>query len=892
MPLPSRVFRTRPRWAGAVAGILFLGMAPALSLASPAAAIAPAPSPGPLTLPAGFRLVTEESGQARYDFTDFAVLPDGSKITTGKSGKLAWVSADQAVARTIAQLPVFGSNDVGLISVSIAPDYPTSGNLYLLYPQARADGHKYDRMARYTVDNPSNPTSVSGEKIILDNIGQDYPYHGPGTVIANADGTFYAGFGDEGSFVSPQPESLRAQDINDPHGKIFRFDSQGRGLPANPFYDPANPSSWRSRVFAYGVRNPTRFTVDARTGRLYIGDVGWQLWEEVDVASGGENFGWPCYEGQNIKTSGYGNLAGCQAMYANNIRHDAPLFAWPHNGAGAAAIGGMFYTGVSYPAVYRGRYFFADYAQGVLRMIGTDINDKVTSPGTLFASGLGAPVAIHPMLNGDLAYADILTGTIQRLRYESGNRPPTAAATTVNNPDTLTVTVDATTSSDLDGDALTYSINFGDGSAPATTAQAQHIYAAAGAYSVTVTVTDPLGAKDTLTLPVKPANHTPDLQLTTPPAGQKFAVGSAVNVSATATDAEDGALTPKFEIVLQHCPFGGVCHAHPDTTLMGPSYSGVFTEHGGDTKMAITVSVTDSDGATVSKIYEALPDVHTLTVASPAPTLINNESVLSYTAVAGQQVSVSVPGLAAGRQFAGWSDGGLREHTVTMPASNLLLTAKYATEIETKYSQYGGDAVLGAATSAETGYATGALAGGRYRTYAGGAILWSRTTGAHVVRGSLFQHYWEPGNANLYGFPTDDEVKMTTGYTSSFERGREYWSGGSGAHFVKGAILTRYLALGGPAFGYPITDEKKTADGTGSYSNFTNNRSVYWSPLTGAWDVRGTLRTKYVLMGGERSCLGYPTSGEYVTPTGLRNNFQRGYITYTASTKSTVNHCG
>jgi glucose/arabinose dehydrogenase len=872
-----------------MAGILFLGMAPALTQASPAAAVT---TGVPLNLPAGFRLVTEPSGQAQYDFTDFAVMPDGSKFTTGKSGKVAWVSADQSVVRTITKLPAFGSMDVGLISVQPAPDYTSSGNLYFLYPYINADGHKYNRIARYTVDDVSNPTAFSGEKVILDKINQDYPYHGAGTVIPNADGTFYAGFGDEGSFVSAQPESLRAQDLSDPHGKIFRFDAQGRGLPSNPFYEPANPSSWRSRVFAYGLRNPTRFSVDARTGHLYIGDVGWQLWEEVNVAVGGENFGWPCYEGANIKTAGFLNMAACKTMYASGIRHDTPLYSWPHNGAGAASIGGMFYTGVSYPAVYRGKYFWADYAQGVLRIIGTDMNDKVTSAGALFASGVGAPVAIHPMLNGDLAYADILSGSIKRLRYESGNRPPTASATTQNDPDTLTVSVDASASEDLDGDPLTYSVTYGDGSTAVPLAKSHHTYAAAGTYPVTVVVSDPLGVKDTLTMQVKPQNHSPDLQLTTPPPGQRFAVGSPVDVSATATDAEDGPLTPKFDIVLQHCPSGGVCHAHPDTSLDGSSYSGIFTEHGGDTKMAITVSVTDSDGTKVSKLYEALPDVHKLTVVSPAPALIDNDSAITYPAVAGQSVSVSVPGLSGGRQFAGWSDGGDREHSITMPAADLILTAKYATEIDTKYAQYGGEAVLGAATSQETGYTAGALAGGRYRTYANGAIMWSRKTGAHVVKGSLFKHYWEPGNASVYGFPSGDEVKLTSGYASYFERGNEYYSGGSGAHFVKGAVLTRYLALGATSFGYPISDEQKSLDGKGSYSNFTNNRSIFWSPTTGAWDVRGTLRTKYVLMAGERSCLGYPTSGEYKTATGLRNNFQRGYITYTTSSKSTVAHCG
>ncbi|MDQ1659231.1 MAG: hypothetical protein QOD41_4314, partial [Cryptosporangiaceae bacterium] len=594
MQSPLRAILQRPRWAGAVAGILVLGTAPVFAQASPAAAA--------ISLPSGFRLVTEATGQAQYDLTDFAVLPDGSKYTTGKSGKVAWVSADQTTIRTIAQLPVYAAFDIGLIGITLAPDYLSSGNIYVVNAHDVA-GHQYDEIVRYTADNPGNPTALSAPQVILDGVNQDYHYHGAGTVMANADGTFYAGFGDESSWVSATPDSLRAQNIDDPHGKILRFDAQGRGVPGNPFYDAKNPSSWRSRIFVMGVRNPTRFTTDARTGHLYIGDVGWTAYEEVDVARGGENFGWPCYEGVN-KPSAFATMAGCQAIYAGNVRNDPPLYVWAHNGAGAAAIGGMFYTGTSYPASYQGKYFFADYAEQIIRVIGTDISDKVTSPGVTFGTGLGGPVAIHPEINGDLAFADILSGQIKRLRYEAGNRPPTAAATVTNDPSTLSVSVDTSASDDLDGDALTYSTSFGDGSAPVTGPNPQHTYAAAGSYAVAVTVTDPLGATDTATMTVKPANHTPVLQVTAPPAGQRFAVGDAVNLTASATDAEDGALTPKFTIVLQHCPFGGVCHAHPDTTVDGGSYSGVFTDHGGDTKMDISVSVTDADGATVTSLYE------------------------------------------------------------------------------------------------------------------------------------------------------------------------------------------------------------------------------------------------------------------------------------------------
>jgi uncharacterized protein with LGFP repeats len=403
-------------------------------------------------------------------------------------------------------------------------------------------------------------------------------------------------------------------------------------------------------------------------------------------------------------------------------------------------------------------------------------------------------------------------------------------------------------------------------------------------------VADSLGATDALTLTVKPANHTPRLQLTAPPPSRRWAVGDTVSLTATASDTEDGALTPRFAVVLQHCPFGATCHVHPDTVVTGNAFSTEFTDHGGDTTMVVTVTATDGDGATASAVYEALPDIRQLTVSSPVPVLMNGETGTVLTAVAGQPVTVSAPATSAGRQFQSWSDGGAAEHTVTMPAQDLVLTARYLSEIDTKYAQ-SGPANLGTPVSAETAFTTGSLAGGRYRLYQHGVILWSRATGAHYVKYLLYQHYWTGTTPALYGFPLTDEVVVTGGYANYFERGREYWSAASGAHFVKGAILQKYLALGGPAFGFPVIDEGRAADGHGYFSHFTNGRSIFWHPFTGANDVRGVIRNRWASLSWERGCLGYPTTGELRTATGYQNNFQHGWITNNATTGVTAHRC-
>jgi len=142
----------RPRRRTLIALTLVAALMPALS-ATPASA---APQ-----LPGGFTLVTEESGQAAYDLTDFAVLADGSRWTIGKSGRVAWVSPD-GEPRQIAQLPVHAHNDVGLIGVWPAPSYETTGHLYFVYAKPGPDDNTPggNEIARFTANNPANPTAL------------------------------------------------------------------------------------------------------------------------------------------------------------------------------------------------------------------------------------------------------------------------------------------------------------------------------------------------------------------------------------------------------------------------------------------------------------------------------------------------------------------------------------------------------------------------------------------------------------------------------------------------------------------------------------------------------------------------------------------------------------
>ena len=214
------------------------------------------------------------------------------------------------------------------------------------------------------------------------------------------------------------------------------------------------------------------------------------------------------------------------------------------------------------------------------------------------------------------------------------------------------------------------------------------------------------------------------------------------------------------------------------------------------------------------------------------------------------------------------------------------------------YQYLGGPAgSLGFPTTDETGTPDGV---GRYNHFAGtgtSGIYWTPSTGAHAVLGAIYGKWaslgWEGGPL---GYPTTDEIGTADGvgrYNRFTGAGASavYWTPGTGAHSVRGAIYSVWAGLGlerGP-LGYPTTDETGTPDGIGSYNHFTGTgmSSVHWSPSTGAHAVYGAIYGRWASLGWEGGSLGYPTTDEYAIGGGRRSNFVRGYVSWDAGTGAT-----
>lgn len=358
--------------------------------------------------------------------------------------------------------------DRGLLGIAVHAQFPSIPYVYVLYtydpPELVTNGHtgpgvldgngnRVARLVRYTADADSdfNQALPGSAKVILGTnstyaaIGEPegiydtlIPSCGPigapmrdclpidelshtiGTVRFADDGTLYVTNGDGASYHSIADMTVMVNDLDSLRGKILRIDPEtGNGLPDNPFFD-GDPGSNRSRVVSFGLRNPYSLTIHPQTGVPYVGDVGWDLWEEINGGSAA-NFGWPCYsgaQGGNIRRPGFEDLAYCQTQYASNEQITAPVLSWERNAAGAAIIGD-FYFNDAFPESYTGKLFYGDFMQGWMRY--ADISDPLNAISYEFATGMLPMTEIKLGDDGAIYYASITSGEIRRIRYVPGS---------------------------------------------------------------------------------------------------------------------------------------------------------------------------------------------------------------------------------------------------------------------------------------------------------------------------------------------------------------------------------------------------------------------------------------------------------------------------------------
>jgi hypothetical protein len=293
---------------------------------------------------------------------------------------------------------VFSGGERGLLGLAFHPQFSTNRRFFLDYTR-QPDGATV--IAEFKV-SASDPNVADTQETVLLVIPQPFANHNGGMLEFGPDGFLYIGMGDGGSANDP---GNRAQNTQELLGKILRIDvdhTQAGLAYATPSDNPFVASAGRDEIYAYGLRNPWRFSFDRATGTLYAGDVGQGAREEIDIITRGGNYGWRVREGTACTNN---DRALCSSL--SSI---PPIAEYSHTGGRCSVTGGYVYRG-TLGTLPVGSYIYADYCTGEIFML----KDEATSlllDTPLNISSFGEDEA------GEI-YVVALNGTIHRFRNTS-----------------------------------------------------------------------------------------------------------------------------------------------------------------------------------------------------------------------------------------------------------------------------------------------------------------------------------------------------------------------------------------------------------------------------------------------------------------------------------------
>ncbi len=612
------------------------------------------------------------------------------------------------------------------------------------------------RLVRLTAEGDHAKANGEGkpeEKVLVEDWCQQYDSHSIGDLQFDSEGNLYASAGEGANYTSPDygqdglPEpnqcgdppgevgealtvptaeggSLRAQNPENLDGTVIRVNPDtGQGLPGNPLYSSLDENE--KRVVAEGFRNPFRFAIDPETHEVYVGNVGWSTWEEIDrfapplgeTTSQIYNSGWPCYEGPE-ETQGFKilGLNVCESLYSTPGSTSPPFYAYEHGEPltpydpcesqyGSVINGITFYEGSAFPSAYEGALFFSDGARQCIYVMFPGENGRpdpsTVTPFLTYGGLYPTAVDLEEGPEGDLYYVNLFgpsfdanAGTVHRISYSSGNQPPVAQLSVDHEygPEPLGVEFDASGSTDPDsGEELTYEWDLegnGEFHPGGPTATKTFNDGKSENHTVAVRVEDEHEGTSLAQVTVYPGDTPPVPEIIAPSPSLMWHVGQSIEFEGAASDAEEGSLLPTsldWSSLLKHCPSS--CHVHPLQAFPGvASGTIVAPEHDYPSGIDLTLTATDSRGLSASKTIELEPEAVEVEFESVpsgvglSAGLVSEEAPFSFKAIKGSNLLLVAPTTTAVGEttyaFQAWSDGGERSHGVTANA-DATYTAEY-----------------------------------------------------------------------------------------------------------------------------------------------------------------------------------------------------------------------
>ena len=523
----------------------------------------------------------------------------------------------------------FGSEgDQGLLGMALHPDFLEKPYIYVLHSKGDGPGGigGGGKLVRFLI---SDDKMVGEPEVLIDNFCAQFESHSIGDIEFGPDGALYLSSGDGASskavdygqlktgYRCNDPENeggaLRSQDLQSLedvvgfNGSILRLDDEGKAFPGNPlsFNDVPGDDS----IIAYGLRNPWRFTIHPGNGSLYISDVGWDSYEEVNHIPDPsdakvENFGWPCYEGKELQEAWH-SIANptCEALYASGLVTD-PWYQYRLPG-GQSASGIQIYTGSgNYPDRFDGALFLSDYAGNWIRAF---------LPGK---NGIPTPEDFEPVLSdpslvpvelilgpdGYLYYLDIYSSKLIRVVYSEAPVLEVGVDHNYGSPP-FKVNLWASSKYDSEGDhTISWDLD-DDGIYEVFHSLSESLsFDKKGTYEVAVKATDLKGVSTVHTETIFVGDAPPIVSINYPTPDFKFVVGEPIPFAGFAVDSDrpdnpviDGSAF-EWQVILLHCSADGTedCHEHFVDQLSGTD-EGAFNpvEHPLPSKMLLRATVTE-----------------------------------------------------------------------------------------------------------------------------------------------------------------------------------------------------------------------------------------------------------------------------------------------------------
>jgi glucose/arabinose dehydrogenase len=615
------------------------------------------------TFPAGFSQVAIATV---YYPTSMAFAPDGRIFATEKAGKVKIIKNGAALTTPFLTISVDQTNERGLSSVAIDPNFATNHYVYVYYTTSSSPIH--NRLSRFTANGD---IAVSGSEVIL----MDFEplvnsIHNGGGMVFDPDGTLYLAVGNDNV-------NSNSQDKTNYKGKILRINTDFSVPSGNPFTGTES----EKRIWAYGFRNPWSLAIQPGTGKLFANDVGEASWEEInDITTGGKNYGWPGSEGMT-----------------SNPAYTNPIYTYPHGftgtSDGCAITGGTFFnpSTSNYPSKYTGKYFFTDYCNDWINYL--DLSSGAVKYN--FATGLlGSENYIKVGPDGNLYYFSISKNALYKIVYTASSFPVITndpADVTVPQGQTATFSVTATGTAPLNYQwqkGVTNITGATSSSYSITNAQPSN----AGQYRVVVSNTSDSDTSNYATLTVTTANAKPIATINSPAGGTYYRDGENINFSGTGTDTEDGTLAASaFTWVVQ---FHHNVHYHPGPYIApgikNGSFSTTFGETSADVFFRLILIVQDSQGQVDSAFVDIHPITSNLNLASQ-PSGLNltlegqpHSTPYSVLAVSGMSrlLAVQTPQTLNSVKyvFDHWMQGGSASQNITLTDNDQTFTAVFVVD--------------------------------------------------------------------------------------------------------------------------------------------------------------------------------------------------------------------